>query len=102
MFAVAASSREASEAAEHVSEGEAGGESVHGAQRRHAFPSHVPGSHQQRSDQAARKHSARLQRIQTENLPPVACVGVPLIDDQQNLRSKNASQNHEDSMVQAI
>jgi hypothetical protein len=101
-FAVAASSGEASEASQHVTEGESGSESIAGAQSRHVAPSHVPRCHEKRADQAAGKNAAGLQRVEAEDLAPVAGVCVPFVNDEQDLCTENAGKNHEDSQVPGV
>src|SRR6266404_2740985 len=49
MLAVTASRSEASEAAQHMPEGESGSESITGAKRRHVPPAYIPGCHQKRA-----------------------------------------------------
>src|SRR6266404_6580185 len=102
MLAVTASRSEASEAAQHMPEGESGSESITGAKRRHVPPAYIPGCHQKRADQAAGKNSAGLQRVKAEDLTPVAGIGIPFIDDEQDLGSENAGQNYKDSEVPGV
>src|SRR5258706_15696346 len=100
--AVTASGREASEAAQHVAEGQPGSKSIAGAQGGHMPPSHIPSRHEKRADQAAGKNSAGLQRVEAEYLTPVAGICVPFVDDEQDLGAENTGQNHQDSEVPGV
>src|SRR5882672_10619598 len=85
-----------------MAEGESGSKSIAGAQSRHVAPSHIPSCHEKRADQAAGKNAAGLERVEAEDLAPVAGVCVPFVNDEQDFGSENASQNHEDSQVPGI
>src|SRR5712692_5772699 len=101
-FAIAAAGRKTAKAPEHMTEGQAGRESIAGAQRRHVTPPDVPGRHEKGADQAAGKNSSRLESVEAEDLAPVAGVSIPLIDDEQCLGANNARQNDQDAQIPGI
>ena len=101
-FAITAACRVTAKTPQHVTEGKAGRETVHCAKGGHAMAAHIPRAHQQRRDQPAGKHASGLQRVETENLPPVSRVVLPLIHDEQDLGAKNTCQNHENAEVPGV
>src|SRR6266446_6496961 len=101
-FSIAAPGRKTSKSPEHMTEGEAGSESIAGAQRRHVPPPDVPGRHKKGADQPARKNSSGLESVEAEDLAPVAGVSIPLIDDEQHLGANNPRQYDQDAQVPGI
>jgi len=101
-LAIAATGGEASEAPEDVAEGEARSKGVHRAQDRHTVTARVPRAHQESGQQAPGENASGLQRVEAEDLTPVAGVGAPIVDDVENLRADNAREDHEDAEVPGV
>src|SRR5579872_1294591 len=98
-FTVAASGGEAADAADGVSQGEAGGEGVASSQRRHVMFPDIPSGGHERGQQASGKNSAGLQRIDAEDLPEIVLVDAPIVDDVQDLRADNAAEHDQNAQV---
>src|SRR5579862_2048159 len=98
-FSVTATCGEAADAADRVSQGEAGGEGVARAQGRHLISPDIPGGGGEGGDQASGENSASLQRSNTENFTRMCRVVTPLIDDVEHLRANNSAQHNENAEV---
>src|SRR5580658_692193 len=101
-LAIAAAGRETSEASEDVAKGHSGSHRVGGAQGRHVMTPHVPHPCEERANQAARKYSSGLQRVEAENLPPVVRVGAPVVDDVENLSADDSGEDNENAKIPGI
>src|SRR5579864_2114382 len=62
----------------------------------------IPSRRGECSEQASRKDSARLQRVNAENLARMRRVVTPLVDDIEYLGSDNAAQDHENPQVPCL
>jgi hypothetical protein len=101
-FSVAAAGGKAADAAEGVAEGKSGGEGIAGAERGHVVLAHVPGRRDECGDQASGKNSAGLQRADAEDFAGVRGVVAPVVDDVENLRADDASEDHENAEVPGV
>src|SRR6185369_2115036 len=98
-LAEAATCGKTAQTADGVAQGEPRCECIAGRKRRHVVFADVPGGSEQRANQAARKNSARLQRVDAEYLARIGGIGRPIIDDVQNFGAENPTQNDNDSQV---
>src|ERR1019366_1405161 len=101
-FAITAASRKTTKASKDVPKSQPGSEAIDSAQRRHVMTPHVPGRHDERSNQPPRKYASRLQRVEAENLPPVVRVRTPVVNDIKNLRPDNSGENNEYAKIPRI
>jgi hypothetical protein len=63
---------------------------------------HIPSRCNECGEQAARKHSPGLQRVDTENLPHMRGVVAPLIDDVKNLRTNNPTEHNQNAEIPSV
>ena len=101
-LAVTATGRETTEAAKHMSKSKSWSETVRSPQHWHVVTPHVPHGREQRGNQSAGKYASRLQRVETENLAPIAGVSAPVIDDVQNLGTDNAGEYDENAEIPRV
>ena len=99
LAAIAAAGGEAADAAEGVSQRQAGSKHIAGAQHRHIVAAHVPDAHDQRQHESAGPHASRLQGREAEDLCRVLAVVAEVDQDHQHLGADNAGQNGDDAEV---
>jgi len=101
-LAVTTTCGETAKAPENVAKGEARCEAVGGAQHRHVMTAHVPGGHDESSDQSAGEYASRLQRVEAENFAPVVGVGAPVVDDVKNFRANDSGEHDENTEIPGV
>src|SRR5579864_9417054 len=98
-FAVAAARGEAPDAADGVTQGQAGGEGVAGAESREMIFPDIPGGGREGSEEATGKNSAGLQRCNAEDIAEMIFVDAPVIDDVEDLGADNSAEHDENAEV---
>src|SRR5580658_1833887 len=101
-FAVAATCGEAADAADGVAQCEAGRKRITSSKRWHVVFPDVPGCGRECGEQASGKNSARLQRVDAEDLAGMSRVVAPLVDDVKHLGSENAAEYDQNAQVPGL
>src|SRR5208282_1174302 len=101
-FAIAATGGETTYTAQRVAKRQAGGEGITSGERGHVALADIPGRGQITCNHPTGENPTSLQSAETENLPKMRAVIVPVIGDVENLGPKNSAQHHQDSQIPRI
>ena len=101
-FAVAATRRKTSDAANSMAQSQPRSECVAGGQGGHIVFMDVPGCGDERGNESAGKYSAGLQGREAENLARVGRVVAPIVDDVKNLCADDSRKHDQYSEIPGV